>query len=183
MTTVPQTTEPEVLAPGIWNADSAHSRVEFAVDYLGGTFRGAFSPFEAQLRVTEDGEATLTGVARAESVRVQDENLEAHLLSPEFFDEERTPELTFRSTAIRTQGNAVEIDGELTVRGTRQPVHLTGTVRPPIGAYGQQRTGISVQTTVDRTAFGLNWNAPLDDGSPALANDVLLTAELFLIKE
>ncbi len=181
MTTIANTTE--VLPAGLWKADPAHSRVEFAVDYLGGTFRGAFSPFEAELRVSEDGEATLSGVARAESVRVQDENLEAHLLSPEFFDSERTPELTFTSTEIRTQGDAVEIDGELTVRGAAQPVQLNGTVRPPIGAYGQQRLGISVETKVDRTAFGLNWNAPLDDGTPALANDVLLTAELFFIKE
>jgi polyisoprenoid-binding protein YceI len=181
MTTIAEITE--VLPAGTWKADPAHSRVEFAVDYLGGTFRGAFSPFDAELHVTEDGEATLSGVARSERVRVQDENLEAHLLSPEFFDAERTPELTFKSTAIRTDGVAIEIGGELTVRGAAQPVHLTGTVRPPIGAYGQQRIGLSLQTTVDRTAFGLNWNAPLDDGTPALANDVLLTAELYLIKE
>src|SRR6266516_3023653 len=110
MTTIAQSTE--VLPAGTWKADPAHSRVEFAVDYLGGTFRGAFAPFEAQLEVAEDGEAFLTGVAPAESVRVQDENLEAHLLSPEFFDSERTPELTFRSTSVRTHGDAIEIDGE-----------------------------------------------------------------------
>jgi len=181
MTTIADKTE--VLPAGTWKADPAHSRVEFAVDYLGGTFRGAFSPFEAELRVGESGEATLTGVARAESVRVQDENLEAHLLSPEFFDSERTPQLTFASTDIRTHGDAVEIDGELTVRGVAQSVRLRGAVRPPIGAYGQERIGVTVDTKVDRTTFGLNWNAPLDDGTPALADDVLLTAELFFIKE
>src|SRR5438552_3951309 len=146
MTTIAEKKDQEVLPAGTWKADPAHSRVEFAVDYLGGTFRGAFSPFDAELHVTEHGEATLRGVARSERVRVQDENLEAHLLSPEFFDAERTPELTFTSTAIRTDGVVVEIDGELIVRGAAQPVHLTGTVRPPIGAYGQQRIGLSVQT-------------------------------------
>ena len=181
MTTIAQSTE--VLPAGVWNADTAHSRAEFAAEYIGGTFRGAFSPFEARLEVGEDGSASLTGVARAENVRVQAEDLEAHLLSPEFFDSERTPELTFRSTEIRRSGDAIEVDGELTVRGTSRPVHLTGTVRGPIEAYGQRRIGLTLETTVDRTAFGLNWNAPLDDGGPALANDVELITELFLVHE
>jgi polyisoprenoid-binding protein YceI len=181
MNTLAQTTE--VLPTGTWGADAAHSRTEFAIDYMGGSFRGAFSPFEARLDVAEDGSATLTGVARAENVRVQAEDLEAHLASPEFFDAERTPELVFRSTEIRRTGDAIEVEGELTVRGTPRHVRLTGTVRGPIEAYGQERISLTLETSVDRTAFGLNWNAPLGDGTPALANDVLLTAELYLVKE
>lgn len=180
MTTIAQTTE--VLPGGTWQGDPAHSRAEFSVDYMGGTFRGAFSPFEARLEVAEDGGAVLEGEAAAESVRVQDENLEAHLLSPEFFDAERTPALKFHSTAIRRSGDKVEVDGELTVRGVSQPLHLTGTVRGPLEAYGQERIVLTLETLVDRTAFGLNWNAPLGDGTPALSNDVRLTAELYLIK-
>src|SRR5262249_9847858 len=125
MTTMAQTTE--VLPAGTWNSDSAHSRAEFAVDYMGGTFRGAFSPFTTKLEVGEVGTATVAGETPAESVRVQDENLEAHLLSPEFFDAERTPVLTFRSTAVRRNGDQVDVAGELTVRDVSQPVHLTGT--------------------------------------------------------
>jgi len=180
MNTLAQTTQ--ALPTGTWEADAAHSRAEFAVEYMGGTFRGAFSPFEARLAVAEDGTATLSGVARAESVRVQNEDLEAHLLSPEFFDAERTPELTFRTTDIRRSGETVDVDGELVVHGRPQQVHLTGAVRGPIEAYGQERISLTLEATVDRTAFGLNWNAPLGDGTPALANDVLLTAELYLVK-
>src|SRR5262245_6682481 len=80
----------EVLESGTWQADAAHSRVEFAVDYLTGTFRGTFSPFAATLEVGEDGNAVLRGSTSAASIKVQDENLAGHLQSPDFFDAERT---------------------------------------------------------------------------------------------
>ena len=61
-----------------------------------GTFRGSFSPVDATLAVGEDGTATLTGSAPVAGVKVQDENLTAHLQSPDFFDAERAPEITLR---------------------------------------------------------------------------------------
>jgi polyisoprenoid-binding protein YceI len=181
MTTIANDTQ--TLPAGDWQADAAHSRVEFSLEYMGGTFRGSFSPFEARLEVDEDGQATLTGLARAENVRVQDENLEAHLLSPEFFDAERTPELRFQANDLRREGETIEASGELTVRGQSSPVELRGTIRGPLtDPYGRERIGVTFETTVDRTAFRLNWNAPLADGAPALANDVKLSAELYLVE-
>src|SRR5262249_61131153 len=85
------TSSKEVLQSGTWQADTAHSRLEFAVDYLTGTFRGTFSPFDATLEVDEGGSATLHGSTSAASIKVQDENLSGHLQSPEFFDGHRTP--------------------------------------------------------------------------------------------
>ena len=181
MTTIAHSTE--TLPTGDWQTDPAHSRVEFSLEYMGGTFRGSFSPFEASLKVDEDGRATLTGLARAEDVRVQDENLEAHLLSPEFFDAERTPELRFHANDLRREGETIEASGELTVRGQSSPVELHGTIRGPLtDPYGRERLGVTLETSVDRTQFGLNWNAPLADGEPALANDVYLSAELYLVE-
>ena len=181
MTTIAQSTE--VLPAGTWKADPAHSRVEFAVDYLGGTFRGAFAPFEAQLEVAEDGEAFLTGVAPAESVRVQDENLEAHLLSPEFFDAERHPVVSF-SGALKRDGDATEIDGEITIKGITHPAVLKGTiVGPTVDHFGATRVGLKLQTTVDRTKFDMNWNMPLPNGEPALSNEVTLKADLTLVAQ
>ena len=76
------------------------------------------------------------------------------------------------------------VNGELTIKGITQPVTLTGTIADPIeDAYGNDRLGLSLETIVDRTSFGLNWNLPLPNGKPALANDVKLTAELYLVKE
>ena len=86
-------------------------------------------------------------------------------------------------TDIGRYGDDVTVDGELTIKGITQPVALTGTIADPIeDAYGNDRIGLTLETTIDRTEFGLNWNLPLPNGKPALANDVTLTAELYLVK-
>jgi polyisoprenoid-binding protein YceI len=171
------------LPTGTWNVDPVHSQVGFAVDYLVGTFRGSFSPVAGTLAVAGDGSAELKGSADAAGIQVQDENLGTHLLSPEFFDAERTPQLSFSATDIRRAGDELTVNGELTIRGATNPVELTGTISDPIeDAYGNNRIGLTLETTIDRTRFGLNWNLPLPNGKPALANDVTVTAELFLVK-
>lgn len=175
-------TQPAALPLGTWSLDPAHSRVGFAVEYLGGTFRGTFSPVEATL-ASDGGSAELTGLARADAIQVQDENLETHLLSPDFFDAERTPELTFAAREIRREGDEVVAAGELTIKGVTQPVELRGSLAEGIvDAYERERIRLTLTGTVDRTAFGLNWNVPLPSGEPALAEQVELEAELFFIK-
>jgi len=172
------------LPTGTWNIDPVHSQVAFAVEYMIGTFRGSFSPVAGTLAVGEDGTVKLTGSAAATSVKVQDENLGTHLLSPDFFDAERAPEITFSATDIVRDGDDVTVNGEVTIKGATQPVTLSGTIADPIeDAYGNDRIGLSLETAVDRTKFGLNWNLPLPNGKPALANDVTLTADLYLVKE
>ena len=181
MTTITQTEQ--ALPVGTWNVDPVHSQVGFAVEYIVGTFRGSFSPVDAKLVVSEDGSAILTGNAPVSGITVQDENLTTHLQSPEFFDIERTPEITFTSNEIRRSGSEIAIDGELTISGTSQPVRLKGTIGEPTDdPYGGVRFGLKLETTIDRTQFGLNWNNPLPNGEPSLANDVTLSAELYLVK-
>jgi polyisoprenoid-binding protein YceI len=175
-------TTSQALPTGTWNADPVHSHVGFAVAYVGGTFRGTFSPFGAALAVSADG-VELTGSAPVAGVHVQDDNLTAHLQSPDFFDAERAPELRFESTEITRDGGRVEVDGELTIRGETQPVHLAGTISDPVDdPFGGVRFQLVLEGVVDRTQFGLNWNNPLPNGEPSLANDVRLTAELFFVK-
>lgn len=171
------------LPTGMWNVDPAHSYVGFELDYIGGVFRGSFSPVEATLSVDAEGHAKLEGSARADAVKVQDEALSAHLLSPEFFDLQRTPILTFASTDVRRDGDEVVVTGELAIKGTTRPVELHGTVSGQItDAYGRERLMLKVAGSVDRTDFGLDWNIALPTGEPALSNEVRLDAELFLIK-
>jgi polyisoprenoid-binding protein YceI len=171
------------LPTGTWNLDPVHSQVGFAVGYMVGTFHGSFAPVEAKLDVTEDG-AKLTGRAPVTGVHVQDENLAAHLQSPEFFDAERVPEITFSSTDIRRDAERIEVDGELSIKGEAHPVHLKGTITDPADdPWGNLRIGLDLQTTIDRTEFGIDWNNPLPNGEPALANDVTLTANLYLVQE
>ena len=84
---------------------------------------------------------------------VKEENLETHLLSPEFFDAERHPEVTFKSHEIRRTGDEVEIDGEITIKGITQPAVLTGTATgPTVDHFGATRLGLALTTTVDRTS-------------------------------
>jgi polyisoprenoid-binding protein YceI len=171
------------LPVGTWNVDPVHSQVGFAVEYVVGTFRGSFSPVDAKLVVTEDGSATLSGKAPVSGVKVQDENLEAHLQSPDFFDAERAPEISFDSTDVSIRDGKIAIEGALEIRGSSQPVTLEGTIsEPKLDAYGQERFNLTLATAIDRTQFGIEWNTPLPTGEQALANDVALTAELYLVK-
>jgi polyisoprenoid-binding protein YceI len=173
----------EGLETGTWQLDPVHSRVGFSVDYMAGTFYGSFAPFQATLEVTGDGTATLSGLAPVTSVQVQDENLAAHLQSPEFFDAERAPEISFASKPFAV-GPTFRATGELTIKSISLPVELGGTINGPIvDPYGRQRVNLAVEATVDRTAFGLEWNTPLPSGEPALANDVTISAELALVRE
>ena len=164
---------------GTWNADTIHSSIAFEVPYAVSTFSGDVPDFEAKL---EDG--TLTGVARIASLQVKDENFQAHLQSPEFFDVERHPEVRFESTEIRRDGDDVEIDGEITIKGVTRPATLRGTiVGPAIDHFGTTRVGLKLETTVDRTKFDMKWNMPLPNGEPALSNEVTLKAELTLVAQ
>jgi polyisoprenoid-binding protein YceI len=168
---------------GTYNIDPVHSFVSFAVKYIGGTFRGSFSPVNGSLEVGED-KIELRGTTRPADIKVQNEDFTAHLQSPDFFDAEQAPELNFRSTDFKIDGDRVKVDGELEIRGAKQPVTLEGTIGERVtDAYGKNRVGVVLRGTVDRTAFGINWQVPLPSGEPSLANDVDLEAELFLVKQ
>ncbi|MGH3037007.1 MAG: YceI family protein [Gaiellaceae bacterium] len=178
------TTEIEIaIAPaGTWTLDPVHSTVGFEVAYLVGTFKGQFRDVDGQLRV-DDNRATLEGSARVASVDVKDENLAAHLQSPDFFDAESHPELRFSADGIAVDGGTVTAEGEITIRGVTKPVVLAGTFAEPLtDAYGNERVGMAVSATVDRTEFGVSWNTPLPGGKPALANEVRIVGELAFVK-
>lgn len=177
------TTSTKTFAPtGTWQLDSTHSTVGFQVPYLAGTFKGQFHDVAATLDVSDNG-ATLAGTATVDSVDVRDDNLNAHLLSPDFFDAERYPQLHFGATHVDLDGDEVQVRGELEIKGTRKAVEVTGTaVAPLTDAHGNERIGLALSTTVDRTEFGLNWNMELPAGGPALSNDVTIVAELYFVR-
>jgi polyisoprenoid-binding protein YceI len=178
------TTDTRQAVPvGAWSLDPIHSAIGFEVDYLAGSFRGQFR--EVTGKLTNDGEtAVLTGSAKVASVDVKDENLAAHLQSPDFFDAERYPELSFESSDIDRADGRITVRGGITIKGVEKPVELTGTIADPITDYtGNEKLSVKLETTVDRTEFGVNWNVPLPDGKPALADEVKLSAELFFVKE
>jgi polyisoprenoid-binding protein YceI len=177
------TTESLTVAPvGTWRFDPVHSSVGFEVAYLGGTFKGQFRDADATLAI-EDGAATLTGSAEVASVDVKDENLTAHLQSPDFFDAERHPQLRFAADGITVDGGTVSGEGEITIKGVTKPVEITGSLSGTItDPYGNERIGLQLSATLDRTDFGVSWNAPLPSGDPALSNDVTIDADLYFVK-
>jgi len=167
------------LPAGTWRLDPVHSSVGFSVKHMVvANFRGGFGTFD----VTLDAQG-LRGTVDVASVSVSEPNLNGHLLSPDFFDAERNPQLSFASKTIAVDGDALEIDGELTLKGVTKPVVITGTVSGPVTHPfdGSARIGLELETVIDRTAYGLDWNAPLPTGGFAVGNDVKLKAELELV--
>jgi polyisoprenoid-binding protein YceI len=173
------TTETQALPIGTWRVDPVHSSVGFGVEYMAGTFTGTFNEFDVAV-----ADGVLKGSAKVASVQVKDPNLEAHLQTPDFFDAERHPELSFRSNSIERDGDELKIDGEITIKGHTEPVQITGVASEPIvDPYGSTRYGLKLETTIDRDTFGVSWNASLPNGEPAMSNQVTITAELQLSKE
>jgi polyisoprenoid-binding protein YceI len=176
MSTIEQT---QTIPAGTWELDPVHSKAAFSVKHSGiATFRGSFKEVTGRL---EDGE--LTGGVKVASVDVPVEQLIGHLQSPDFFDAERNPEITFTSTDLRQDGDQLVIKGDLTMRGVTKPLEAIGSLAGPTQYLdGKDRIALEVTTVVDRTEFGINWNAPLPAGGQALGNDVTLTVELQLVK-
>ena len=120
------------------------------------TFSGTVNDFDAAL---VDGAARGRRADRQPPV-TKDENLSAHLLAPDFFDAERSPRFASLGRSRRATATLSRFDGEVTLKGVSQPATLRGTITGPVSdPYGKQRLGLKLETTIDRTAFGINWNA------------------------
>jgi polyisoprenoid-binding protein YceI len=179
------TSTPGTIA-GTYSADPVHSSVGFAVRYMGvSTFRSTFSDIEARLS-DESGELLLEGKAKVESIGITaPDQFRGHVLSGDFFDAEKHPEIAFRSTRVELNDDATAtVEGELTIKDVTRPLTANGTWQGDTGhAFGGDRAALQLETAVDRTEFGLIWNAPLPAGGNALDDNVTLTIELNLIKE
>ncbi len=167
---------------GTFNADPVHSSFGFAVKYQNvSIFRGTLEEVAATL---VDG--TLEGTAKVESISIRTpEQFRAHVLSDDFFAAETHPEVKFTSSDVQLgDDGTANVTGELTIRDTTQTVTATGTwTAPGADAFGNTRAHLQLETVIDRTAFGLNWNMPLPTGGNALGNDVTLTVDLALVQQ
>jgi polyisoprenoid-binding protein YceI len=180
MTAISATTP--IPANTTWTVDPVHSTVGFAVKHMVvSTFRGQFEDYSATLTANEDGTLTLQGRVAADSIAVKDENLATHLKAPDFFDTERHPYVTFDSTLVRADNGSLIVDGELTIKGNSRPIEARGVITEPHETFGGvAKVGLELEAVVDRTQYGLDWNAPLPKGGFALANEVKLTINLEL---
>jgi polyisoprenoid-binding protein YceI len=173
------------IAAGSWRIDTIHSHVGFAVKHMVvSTFRTSFKKVDASL-VADGDDIKLTGTVYADSIDIEQPDLKGHVLSGEFFDVENTPTIEFVSTSVRREADdSVTVEGDLTIKGTTKPVTATGKVTGPVTDFtGRDRAGVELSTVVDRTEFGLNWNAPLPKGGFAVENDVTIDVHLEFVRE
>ena len=172
-------TQPTQLPSGTWTVDPVHSVAGFAVRHMMvGTFRGEFTEIDASLT---DGK--LVGKVKVESLKIKDDQLRGHLLSPDFFDAERFPEIVYESSTMNVDGDRLTSEGTLTVKGETTPVTATGRFAGPAVTLGEiEKVGIDLDATVEREAVGLKWNAPLPKGGFVLGSDVTITVSLELAR-
>lgn len=171
----------QLVPAGTWEVDPVHSNASFEVVHSEvSIFRGAVKPLEGRLVADADG-ITLEGAVEVAGIGIDDQNIRPHLLSPDFFDAETNPQIRFRSTAVEGSAEGLRIAGELEMAGVTRTVGARGKVRGPVaGPGGGEKLALALETTIDRTEFGMDWQMELPSGGVALANDVKLVVELEL---
>jgi polyisoprenoid-binding protein YceI len=171
-----------------WKVDPAHSSVNFGVRHmLVATTRGKFTDYDVEAKVDESDPAKSSAevVIKAASVDTGEAKRDAHLRSPDFFDVERYPDITFRSKRLVPKGEEeVELIGDLTVRDVTREVKLDGEwSKPQKDPFGVERSGISVEGKVNRKDFGLNWSAPVEMGGIVVGDNIKLSVDVELVKQ
>ena len=119
------------------------------------------------------------------SIQTQDEQRDGHLKSADFFDVEKYPSMTFRSTSIKVTGPAEgTVTGDLTIRDVTKPVtfHVEGPTAPAKDPWGNERVGVSATTKISRKEFGLTWNTLLETGGAMVGDEVSITLEVEFVK-
>jgi polyisoprenoid-binding protein YceI len=171
-----------VIPAGTWNIDPVWSSLEFEVKKLGlMAVKGRVPGFSGT--ITGGDSPSIEGTVDATSITTFDETRDGHLQSPDFFDTQRFPTLRFASTSVRFDGDVVVVEGDLTVRGVTKPVELRGHyVGAGVDPIGNDRIGLELSGTIDRTAFGLVWNAPVPGGGLLLPNEVTLIASFAAVR-
>lgn len=166
---------------GTWDIDPVHSDVSFTVRHMMvSKVRGHFGTFSGEITTAENfTDSSVTATIDAASVDTNNEQRDQHLRSPDFFDVEKHPTWTFRSTGIRQDGDKYLLDGELTIKGVTRPVTLDleiGGFGPD--AYGGTRAGFSASTTIDRNDFGVDIKMPMDGGGLVVGDKVQVNIEI-----
>jgi polyisoprenoid-binding protein YceI len=181
-------TETSAPATSTWNIDPKHSSAEFKIKHMMiSNVKGGFASINGVLTLDESKLANshVEAVIDASSIETRDTQRDAHLKSPDFFDVEKFPSLSFKSTAISLAGEGeLAVEGDLTIRDVTRKVTFAveGPTAPGNDPWGNTRIGISATTKISRKEFGLVWSATLETGGVLLGDDVTITLEVQFIK-
>jgi polyisoprenoid-binding protein YceI len=171
---------------GTWTVDPIHSSVGFVVRHLMvSKIRGHFRRFEGRIDLAADPlQSSVTATIDLSSVDTNNEQRDEHVRSADFFKVDEHPEMTYRSTGIRRDGEEYVLDGELTLKGVTREVPL----RLEVGGFGPDpfaakpgtgaRAGFTPTGVINRTDFGVSYNGPMPGGGVALSEKVQIVLEI-----
>ena len=170
-----------------WNIDPAHSVAEFKVKHMMiSNVKGRFSGVSGKLTFDE-GDVTkskIDATIDAATINTHEAQRDAHLKSADFFDVEKFPTLSFKSTKVTGAGDELQVEGELTIHGVTKSVvfNVEGPTPPNKDPWGNFRIAVSATTKINREEFGLTWNAALETGGILVGKDVTITLDVQFVK-
>lgn len=180
---------PAAAATSTWQIDPNHSSAQFAVRHLAiSTVRGAFTKVSGTVQFDDKdvAKSTLDVTIDAASVDTRVSDRDKDLRSDHFFDVEKYPTLTFKSTKVeQIEPGKLKVTGDLTIHGvTRQVVlDVEGPTLPVKDPWGNQRVAANATTRVNRQDFGVKWNAKMDNGGWVVGDDVAITIDVELVQK
>ena len=177
---------PAAGASTTWQLDPAHTNVEFSVKHLMlARVKGRFTGVAGTVMLAEPTASTVEVVIDAASIDTREAKRDAHLRSADFFDVERFPTITFRSSDVRPAGAGdLRIVGDLTIRDVTREVTLEVTDEGRgTDPWGGERAGFSATAVIDRRDFGLTWNQALETGGVLVGNEIRISLEVELVKQ
>ena len=169
-----------------WVIDPAHSEITFKVKHLMiSNVKGEFKTFQANIDGEDFTKSTISANIDTTSIATNNNDRDTHLKSPDFFEVENYPEITFTSTSIKkVDDDEFKLVGDLTIKGTTKEITLDvefgGFMKDP---YGNEKAGFSINGKLNRKDFGLNWNAALEAGGVMVGNEIKINAEVQFIKQ
>jgi polyisoprenoid-binding protein YceI len=171
-----------------WKIDPAHSAAEFKVKHMMiSNVKGSLSGLDGVLN-ENPGDHTLSSIQATidvNSLSTGDGQRDGHLKSADFFEFEKFPAMTFKSTSVKKNGEGeYAVSGDLTLHGVTKPVtfDVEGPSAPSKDPWGNTRIGLSATTKINRKDFGLSWNAALETGGILVGEDVAISLEVQFIK-
>lgn len=175
------------MATTKWTLDPAHSEIQFKVKHMMiATVTGGFDTFDVQVTTEDEDFATadISFSAETASINTGTKDRDKHLRSADFFDAEQYPEMSFKATEFKPNGDGeFELKGDLTIKGVTKPVKLDvemgGIGKDP---WGNTKAGFTLSGKINRKDWGLNWNAALETGGVLVSDEVKLLGEIQLSK-
>ncbi len=166
---------------GTWEIDPVHSSVSFIVRHMMvSKVRGRFDTFSGQIvTASEPLQSSASASIDLASINTGNEQRDNHVRSADFFEVEKHPTMTYRSTGIRRDGAGYQVDGELSLHGVTRPVRLEVEVNGfGPDPFGGTRAGFSATGEINRKDFGIDFSMPLDGGGVVVGDKIQLALEI-----